>query len=103
MQQLKDILHRHVNRTDLGRQLEANQVLHAAEQVIRQWFTEHRGISIAVKGEYFKQGAVFVSIGPAPAIDEIRLHQKELLLAINQKLGQAVVKRIQALGRGQSI
>ncbi|MBI5135209.1 DUF721 domain-containing protein [Candidatus Uhrbacteria bacterium] len=98
MQQLKDILKRHMPKTSIGRQLEANQVLHAAEQVIGSWFN-NRGMPAQVRGEYFKQGAVFVSIGPAPAVDEIRLHQKEFLAKMNEQLGRPVVKRIQALGR----
>ena len=92
---LSDVLQRHINKSGVSRQLEANQVLHIAVQVVEGLFRTTSGVGdIALKGEYFKQGTVFLSVTSGIIAEEIRLRHDELVRAINEKLGNETVKQL---------
>ncbi len=91
---IKDILSSRMKKTAVGRQLEANIVLHTTEGVVRDWFTKERKAQVEVKAEYFKQGTVFMSLYPPPAAEEVRLRHELFVDAMNKKLGQVMVRRI---------
>ncbi|GEM_PF-5179174 len=91
---IKDLLSSRMKKTVVGRQLEANIVLHTTEGVVRDWFVKERQVRVEVKAEYFKQGTVFMSLYPPPAAEEVRLRHAFFVDAMNNKLGQGTVKRI---------
>lgn len=91
---IKDLLSGHMKKTAVGRQLEANIVLHATEGVVRDWFRKERQAPVEVKAEYFKQGTVFMSVYPPPAAEEVRLRHASFVEAMNKALGKTILKKI---------
>ncbi len=100
---IKDLLSGHMKKTAVGRQLEANIVLHATEGVVRDWFTKERQARVEVKSEYFKQGTVFMSVYPPPAAEEVRLQHAFFIDAMNNALGKAILKRIHIFVKRPSV
>jgi len=91
---LKDLLSRSMKRSGIGRQLEANQVLNGAVTVIEGFLSGIVKEPVYCRGEYFKQGTVFVTVPSGMMAQELRFKEEMLLQQVNAKLGDVIVKRM---------
>ena len=91
---LKDILNKSIQRSGIGRQLEANQVLSATVAVVEEWLSDIANSPAHCHGEYFKQGTVFVTVPSGILAQELRFKEHDVLERVNAKLGSVVVKRL---------
>lgn len=94
MLSLKDLLSRSMKRSSIGRQLEANQVLNATVGVVEKWLSEIARAPVHCRGEYFKQGTVFITVPSGMMAQELRFKQESILEQVNTRLGSIVVKKL---------
>jgi len=96
MLSIKDLPSRNMKRSGIGRQLEANQVLHETMKIIEEHLTLVANRSIRCKGEYFKQGTVFLTVPSGMMAQELRFKEQVILEKVNKQLGAIMVKRLHA-------
>ncbi len=94
MLSIKDLLSRNMKKSGIGRQLEANQVLHTTVTVIEEFLGDIVKQPVYCRGEYFKQGTVFITVPSGIMAQELRLKERGILERVNAALGNDTVKKI---------
>lgn len=94
--QLGDTLNKNLDdKTDLKRQVEANQVLDFASRVLVEVFGREQAYH--VKPLFLKNRTLTITCSSATMAQEIRLNQNDIVIKINGMLGRSEVDRIRYL------
>lgn len=89
---LGSLLQKHIGNSPLRRGVAALAIVDAANAVLGELFSKPAADQF--QATYFKNGAIMVACLSAAAAQELRLNEEGFKAKINDKLGQAMVRRV---------
>ncbi len=95
MKSLGEILKKQMKQNLVGRRITASLIVEAANKILEETF----GIASKrfAQAIYFKDNSISITCLSSVMAQEIKLNEKKILLALNQKLGAQTVEKIRYL------
>ena len=94
---LKDVIARTMKKSGMQAKITTNQVLHVAESEIAKMLSAKVGKPVKVRGDYFKQSAVYCTVPSGVMAEEVRLNDAKLMESINKHLGGQSIKHLRVV------
>ena len=92
---LKNLLTESLGRTGAAKEVMAAMVCDEANQLIKEIMGEK--VRKRAEAKYVKNQELSIAVLNSVATQEIRMHERELIQKLNEKLGKAEVKKIRFL------
>lgn len=95
MKSLGEILKKQIKQTAVWKHVEASMVVEKTNEILIEFFgAESKRFARAV---YFKDRTISITCLSSVMAQEIKLNEKKIIFAINNKLGGQTVKKIKYL------